>query len=310
MYVFANMGLNMGIEEPNPNIPAIPVLNTAPPIADFETQEMVLDMENADCAKLTAMNHEVKQAFFLSNISLQRPGTLSKIVGPDCQYLGEVEEIAAITDDTLTLGEDREILYHIPEMEALIVSYKENDTIAYGMFIEEEIAPLEYFLAYREDAERSAAVAQSYAKAIADIELPTFDPSKKIAPRRDSQSSAVKAEKATRSRSREEFTATSVAPSTFDTPGFTPPSTIPTPSLPSDTPSEVTQNDPEIIYVDAPPTDSLPSIKPLGPVPQSETSNQNIGYWAFMIFLALVLIITAIVVIRSQASAKKGMIDK
>jgi len=109
MHTSAHVLLNMGEQQPDPNMPAIPQEKTGEPMADFETQQMALDMKNADCEKLNAMSYEVKHVFFLTTLFLQRPGTLSKIVGPDCQFLGETIELAAITDDILTSTGEREI---------------------------------------------------------------------------------------------------------------------------------------------------------------------------------------------------------
>ncbi|MBT4119883.1 MAG: hypothetical protein HOG89_00935 [Candidatus Peribacter sp.] len=318
MCASAHIPLNMGTEEPDPNMPAIPQEYSAPPMADIETQQMALDIENADCEKLNAMDHDVKHAFLITHIFLQRPGALSKIVGPDCTFLGEVEEIAAITDDALTLSAKRELLYYLPEMNALIVSNKEEDTIAYGLILDEEIPPLEYFLSHRNEAERNAAIARSYSILVEDITLPTFDPNDAPVLREESNtaSSAKPRAQAVRSRSREDTTSSSAAPfvptGTDTPPGFTPPEIEDSVIPPSD-PIAKEQDDfagiGDIVYVDTP-SDALPDIEPLGPVPEPEESSQGIGYWIFMIFLALILIATGVVVIRSQASAKKGMMDE
>jgi hypothetical protein len=321
MYVSAHFLLNMDRGDVDPNAPAIPQQNTAAPMADMETQLMVLDMANADCAKLEAMNHEVKHAFLLTNIFLQRPGSLSKIVGPDCEFLGKANQVAAINDDSLTLTSKREILYHIPKMDVLVVSHVETDSIAYGFFIDTDREPLEYFLEHREEAERSAAIARSFASVIEDIELPVFDPTATTTERVDRQASSEATKKATSSRTRKDSITTSPTPlvptDTSTPPGFTPPSgstevpannTVGVPVV-SDS-NEFAQGDFNVIYVEKPPSDPLPSIQPLGPVPQPEPPSQGAGYWIFMIFLTLVLIGTAVIVLKSRVTAKQGMIDE
>ena len=318
LQVSAHILLNMGLQEPDPNKPAIPEQYTAEPIADQETQQMAMDMTNADCSKLEALDHDVKHAFLVTTTFLQTPGSLSKIIGPDCQFLGTVEKIAAITDDSLTLDTAREILYYIPDMNALIVSHMEHDSIAYGLFLNEE-DPLEYFLENREEAERSASFAKSYAKIVADFALPIFDPDR--APVQKVQkgdlASSPKAQKAESSRTREYSAATtSVSPllptGTDTAPGFTPPKKdMPIPPPPTDTasPVQVAQGDFNVIYVEKP-VDTLPNIQPLGPVPQQGAPSPGVGYWAFMIFLTFVLIGTAVMVLKNRVTAKKGMIDE
>ncbi|MDA1292974.1 MAG: hypothetical protein O3A81_04315 [bacterium] len=319
MHASAHVLLNMGEQEPDPNMPAIPQEKTGEPMADFETQQMALDMQHADCEKLLTLNHEVKHAFLLTTLFLQRPGSLSKIVGPDCTFLGEAIELALITDNTLTLGNTREILYHLPEMEVLIVSHREKDTVAYGLFIEKdtELQPVEYFLKHREEAERSAAIAKSYAKSVEHIVLPIFDPDTVIndavfrqEEERPASSSAAK--QAVQSLSREVPRSTS-SETAVPTEKTTPPeSTIPLDSPPADipsTPSTIKISDTEVLYVGTP-SDALPNIQPIGPAPQPEEElGQGIGYWILMIFLALILIVTGIVILRSRATAKNSYQD-
>ncbi|MDP6562021.1 MAG: hypothetical protein QF793_03805 [Candidatus Peribacteraceae bacterium] len=310
--VDAHALLNIGAQDPDPNMPAIPQEYTSPPMADREIQRAVLDMENADCNKLTAMEDDVKHAFLLTSIFLQRPGSLSKIVGPDCTFLGEVEEIAAITDDTLTISGKREVLYYLPEMEVLLVSNKDNNSIAYGFFREEDLEPVEYFLAHREEAERSAAIARTFADTVGKIQ-PDIIPSPKEIP--STTASSKSSAKTARSRIREDSAVSSASPllptdtDTTPPPGFPPSDAMPTQPTDTAQPPQVAQDTPDIIYVDRP-SDTLPSIQPIGPTPQPGQPTQGIGYWAFMIFLALALVATAVVVLKSRATAKKGMIDE
>lgn len=281
---FAHISLNMGLEEPDPNMPAIPQEYTDLPIADAATQRMALEMETADCEKLNALNDEVKHAFMLVNIFMQRPGSLSKIIGPDCQFLGEVEEIAAIEDDSLTLTGRREMLYYLPDMNVIFVSHKEKDSIAYGFLREDDETPdpLEYFLEHRADAMRSADTAKSLSITIGELMPPAL-----------SQDSRPR-----------------IAPTTDIPSSITPPrDTQQPPEITEPTPIE--PDFPDVIYTDIPEEEAPADIQPIGPsrdqVP--EQSSTGIGYWILGIFLALVLIVTAVIVLKNRSRPEKGYID-
>lgn len=274
-------------------------------------------MEEADCTKLEELNHEVKHAFFLTGIYLQRPGYLSAIVGPDCTFLGETQELATITDNSLTIGAGRELLYYIPEMNALIVSHTETNAIAYGIFIEdteEDLDPLAYFLEHRDEAELSAVTAKSYAESVQHIVLPTFDPDTPREPviREVSQkSSSESSQKTARFNPQENPTEPLVPtiPDKIDTN----PVAMQTPddnALPEQPtlPDVIEPDKSDVVYSDTP-SDTLPSIQPIGPVPQATESSQGIGYWVIMIFLTLALIATAVIILRSRASAKDSYQD-
>ncbi len=142
-------------------------------LADPETQRMALDMENASCEDLTALEPDVREAFLAAVMYLQRPGTLSQIIGPECNFLGETVEVAVIEDPTLTIHESRESLLYLPEMQVLLVTHKGNDAVAYGMMIDSALEdPVRYFLDRRLEAEKSASFARMFASTVGTLDPP------------------------------------------------------------------------------------------------------------------------------------------
>ena len=271
---YAHAPENIGAREKDPLMPVVPEAFSKPAIADRETQLMALDMRNTSCSDLLALDDELKYAFLVTHIFMQSEGALSKIVDPECQYLGSVEKIATIEDDALTTSGKRETLYFIPDMDALIVSNREDDSLAYGLFMETEEDPLEYFLENRVTAAKEAFIAQKFAKEV--MMATRVAPKSRIQNRSSSSISSVTFIVDASSRS----------------------------SLPSTAPPS-----PDVVYEEALPQD-LPSIQPLGPLEQPEIERESRGYWILMIILTIVMIAVAILVLRSRATAKKGYMDE
>ncbi len=165
---YANSLENLELQDYSDSFPAY---NATEPLADEKTQLLALDIGNASCEELKAIPADIREAFVLSQLFLQRPGSLPKIIGPDCQFLGTAVEVAKISDPLLTLSEERESLYHLTEQRAIIVTYNNKNTIAYGMLYE-GTDPVGYFLDNRDAAQRSAAIARTYADTVGSIDLP------------------------------------------------------------------------------------------------------------------------------------------
>ncbi|MCB9808678.1 hypothetical protein H6770_05510 [Candidatus Peribacteria bacterium] len=155
---FANFEQQMGLKEFGSPVPA---LHTTAPLADEHIQRMALHMDEADCAELLALPKDVKEAFFITQLYLQRPGSLSNIIGPDCEFMGPAKEVATISDPALTVTEEKESLYFLPEAGALIVTRAQQNTIAYGMFYDGN-DPVAFFLDHRLNAEQSATMARMF----------------------------------------------------------------------------------------------------------------------------------------------------
>lgn len=299
----------------------VPVLTTGnSPTTDISIQRMAFDMAHADCDKLLALPAETKRIFLLSALFLQREGSLRKIVGPDCAFLGDTKKIAAIDDESLTIGESREVLYLLPDYNVLLVSHEEENTIAYGLFMDEDTKdePLQYFLRNRSSAEQSAALARTFHETVGTIEPPIYEPTSSarttvltqqtssqqaVAP---GQTRSVQVNPPTQPQSRS-GTTTSTRSNTTSA------STYSLYQEPSDTPPKpdaTTPSSAEIQYVGNP-TDTLPSVQPIGPQPQPENIRDggNTGYWIMMILFAFVLVGVSIVVIKTRVSKKQGYID-
>jgi len=305
--VLAYFPSEAGTKKPPTNTLPFPKEYTTAPIADRETQHMALEMETADCEKLEALNDEVKHIFMLVNIFMQRPGSLSKIVGPDCKFLGPAETIATIADDSLTLTGRNETLYYLPEMNAFLVSDKERNTIAYGLLREDkESDPLTYFLEHRNDAERSADIAKAFALTIE--ETVSLSSTKTTATSSLSSVASSQIEDAQKS-SIKPFVPT---PTPNTPPGFTPPAdTVPPPEVLTPTPVYSDTDFPEVIYTERPQDGALPSIEPIGPEPEPvpEQSSGGMGYLILGFFLVAGLIIVAVIILKGRAKAAKGYED-
>ena len=82
-----------------------------------EIHRMALQLDTAPCDKLRALDDSVKRSILVVNLLLQTPNALSKIVGPECGFLGPVQEVAAIEDTLLTSSDQTEILYLIEKYD-------------------------------------------------------------------------------------------------------------------------------------------------------------------------------------------------
>lgn len=154
-HILENMGYG------TKDMPPAPKFYTGQPIADEQTQRMALDIERTSCEDLLTLDEPVKEAFLLLHMFIQRPGSLSRLVGPDCEYMGPAQEIAAISDPSLTVSGRGESLYYLPEAHVLLVSNKEENSVAYGMFYHGE-EPIQHFINHRHDAEQSAELAKVF----------------------------------------------------------------------------------------------------------------------------------------------------
>ncbi len=158
---------NMGLAEP---LDPLPPVRNLDPIASQEIQRMAIDIESADCEMLSNLDEDVREAFFITQLFLQRPGSLSRIVGPKCQFLGPSRKIAEVSDPALVLGNTRESMYYLDDMHAIIVTHQERDAIAYGMFYHGE-DPITHFLDHRQEAERDAASAKLFLETSQELEV-------------------------------------------------------------------------------------------------------------------------------------------
>lgn len=159
---------NMGYREfPDP----LPAFSESTVMADEKIQRMAVDIGNTPCEELQTIPAELQGPFLISQLFLQRPGALSKMIGPECGFLGNAVEVAKVTDPLLTISEGEESLYYLEDQHTLVVTNTTDDTIAYGMFYHGD-DPLQYFLENRDSAERSALVARGFREAVGSVELP------------------------------------------------------------------------------------------------------------------------------------------
>lgn len=297
----------------------VPVLTTGnSPTTDISIQRMAFDMTHADCDKLLALPAETKRIFLLSALFLQREGSLRKIVGPDCAFLGDTKKIAAIDDESLTIGESREVLYLLPDYNVLFVSNEKENTIAYGLFMDEDTKddPLQFFLKNRSSAEQSAALARTFYETVGTIEPPIYEPTSSarttvltqqtssqqaVAP---GQTRSVQANPPTQSQSTSSTNTSAQGPTTSS---FAFSRQTSEELMDFDTPTPLSE---EPLYVGNP-TDSLPTVQPIGPQPQPENTQGggNTGYWVMMILFALVLVGVSIAIIKTRVSKEQGYID-
>ena len=148
-------------------------IRNAPPIADQNSQQMAIDMTKADCDILTSLEEDVREAFLITQILLQREGSLSYIVGPKCTFAGPAQQIAIVSDPALTIEGDRERMFYLEDAHMILVSYDKRDTIAYGMPYDGD-SPIEFFLHNRNQAEKTVDIARIFSKSTSEITLPTI----------------------------------------------------------------------------------------------------------------------------------------
>ena len=151
-------------------------------VTDPAVQRMAIDMENVTCEELMSLTDEQRELFLYAVMFLQRPGSLQHVIGTECSLFGDVEEVAIIADTNLTISDARESLFFLPQMQALLVTYKARNTFAYGMSYEGDQDPVDYFLERRPLAAQSASFATLFSQGTASWTPPAAaDPEKAIA---------------------------------------------------------------------------------------------------------------------------------
>ena len=286
-------------------------LSSKAPIASPEMQKLILNIGTTDCAILTNLNEDMQYALLLSAMFLQRAGALTKIIGPECTFLGEVEELAAIEDNSLKISAVRESLYYIPSFRALIVTNRAKNAIAYGMIMDDESTdPLEYFLDNRSDAKDYAQFAAVFSEATENLEPPTFMPPEKTATVTQSSARSTYSVATTVASTSSVFSTLNNEP-TAPTPSFVASSTAS--SAYDEQYSEAASSDAAVAVSSEENVQSssagTPIIQPLGPEPEA-TQEQSSGYGILMIVLAFIAIAVAIVVIKTRTSKEAGLIDE
>jgi hypothetical protein len=135
------------------NMQAFPIDRTSPmPTPTYggpdtnQVSNIAINAGNTDCGVLENLTSSQKKTVMLTAIFLQTEGILQKIIGPDCHFVGEVQEIAIVNDTNLTIDEEDEILYYSPETNLLFVSYSAKKTIGYGLPYDGTGDPITYFL--------------------------------------------------------------------------------------------------------------------------------------------------------------------
>ena len=299
-----------------------------PNMTDSELQLLVLDIQNAPCSDLEALDHDVKRIFLMMNMLMQRPGALSSIVGPKCTFLGEAEKVATIDDGALTVSGKSEILYFLPEFSALIVSNREKNAIGYGIFIEEDTEPYEEFMSRRDEMASFAANAQGFLETVGSMEPPVYTP-----PPLNARNQQVGQNPPTPRRVESVTQPQVVGQHPTNTAVNTAPdpsgNTVPSKQVPSEAP-RTGNTAPGKTVPDTPTTDpsqvaaepntpplakpvykDTPNIKPLGP-PAAEPSveRSSSGMLALLIFGIIVVIIVAVVVLKTRVRKEQGYMDQ
>lgn len=150
-----------------------PQVEWSNPEYNQEAQEIITELSTASCERLEALPDQVKNSMFSAIFLLQPEGILSKVIGPDCMFLGRVEAVATVEDAALLIDPATpERLYSLPDRNIVFVSDTNNNTIAYGFPISEYTEPLTYFVARRNQALIYAGLAKGIAptKTAATIE--------------------------------------------------------------------------------------------------------------------------------------------
>lgn len=309
----ANIPTNMDHENVS-NLPAFPSLYDATNTSDLAVQQLAMNMETARCEDLKALDDQTKHSVLLLNIFLQSPGALSRIVRPDCQFLGDVAQIAQVKDAALTLSDAPEILYYLTDRNVLIVAHAQTDSIAYALFPKENTNPLEWFLEHRTQAEDAAQKARAFKEQAEKNSAPVFDEQEpETAPISSSTSSASQIAQPTSSIPTTQFSNqpddlikdvvqeeknadTRISISDLPPPE---PTQVGEPSLPFyvDTPSE------ELPRVQ-PPTSPQPQ-----PQPQLGTGRISPSMLALIVFSVMLLIGTAVVVLKTRVNKKDAYLD-
>ena len=115
----------------------------------IQISNIAINAGTTKCSVLENLSNKQKHTVMLSALFLQTPGILPKIIGPDCHFVGEIDEIAIVNDPALTIDGNDEILYYSQEMSLLFVSYSAKKTIAYGLPFNGAGDPITYFLGKR-----------------------------------------------------------------------------------------------------------------------------------------------------------------
>lgn len=307
---------NLGFEKFNTNTPSPPALDAKAPIAGMETQRMALNMDTADCATLEALDDEAKHGVMLMSIYLQRPGGLSRIVGPDCQFLGPVQEVAVIEDAELTVSGGPEILYVIEQQNMLIVSNIQENSIAYGIEMHDEKDPLQAFLDHRQHALSNAALGRAVAKTIEAnpepelgvlVNTSSSEPSAKTASSKKQQSRRV-VERASNS-STKDIAELAVAKDdsidevlTSDSKELEPTAPVPAEEIPEQPQAPVWEKT----------EDGIPVVSPIGPeLPEEEVAESGgmSGFRLVIIFFGVIILVgSCVAVLKTRASKKDGLL--
>lgn len=313
--VLAHIPEGMGLVDEEFNFAEFPTDRNREPLADMDTQRMALEMDKANCADLEALEENVQYAVLLTSMFLQRPGALSRIVGPDCQFLGDIEEVAIIEDESLTISGKREVLYYIPKMDMLIVSNVENNSVAYGItHHEEDVSPLEAFMDHRQEAESAAAVARTFSTMVASKPPPIFEPPPEQP--KEQRQEVVEAPEASRSAKSRRSATGAVGQLPVNT-GDTPPEeqpieedilSVPPTTEPQELPEPQEQEEQPPVYVDVP-SEQLPRVEPLGPEPEPESTGTSGGLLIMIFFGIFVLIVTAVVVLKTRVNKKDAYLN-
>ena len=296
----------------DPNAPGITAPVFDEPIADADVQRMAFDMEHAPCDDLMKLEPDVRKAFFITAIFLQTEGSLSKIIGPDCMFLGQAERVAAIADPALTLGSDRESLYFLADMQALIVSDTSRNAVAYGLTMHDVSGdPVEYFLAHRDDAEQSAAEARMFTENVVPLAALREFATKEIQgipPGNDAATADVSSSSSLAERIPSNATASSTAAAQNKSAVAVQTSSEPAaPGQPDDTAVQGEETEESVTVAQA--GSSTSAVRPIGAEPEPPQTG-NSGLWILMAFFALIGIGVLIVVLKQQVSAKQGYVDE
>ena len=97
---------------------------------------------------------------------------LDMILGEDCAFLGDVVEVAEITDNNLKLNpNDTETLYFSPDTNRFFVTCKSMNTFAYVVPRSNDQDPAEYFAEHHSEFAGAADMAKNMMEDMGDMEM-------------------------------------------------------------------------------------------------------------------------------------------
>jgi len=165
-----------------PEAPAEPTPPPPPPepVAEepmddmMEMDDMMMHTKALDegCAALTAKTAEEKTAILEDIAHNMDKDALDLILGKECAFLGEIVEVAEVTDDALKLNpNDDEVLYFSLETNRFFLTCTSMNTLAYVVERSNDDEPEEYFEEYPDEFEAAAMMMKEMIEEMGGMEM-------------------------------------------------------------------------------------------------------------------------------------------